>query len=119
MLIGTVLSALIWGSAESLAMLYGGAMVLALTALLHWRHRLAEQVAEKDAGRSLRIIYRTAAERFLLTVALFAVGIGVLKLEPLVLIGGFVLVMSSQILDWFIESRMKRHHGKRRDPYLW
>jgi hypothetical protein len=76
-------------------------------------------IAEKDAGRSLRIIYRTAVERFLLTVVMFAVGIGVLKLEPLVLIGGFVLVLSAQMLDWFIESRMMRNHGKRRDPYLW
>lgn len=119
MLIGAGISALLWGAAESLAAFYGGAMVMVITALMHWRHRLAALVADKDAGRSLRIIYRTAVERFLLTVAMFAVGIGVLKLEPLALIGSFAFVLSGQILDWFIESRMMRHHGKRRDPYLW
>jgi ATP synthase protein I len=119
LLAGIVFSALRWGAAEAMAMLYGGSMVLVITALLHWRHRVAALIAEKDAGRSLRIIYRTAVERFLLTVVMFAVGIGVLKLEPLVLIGGFVLVLSAQMLDWFIESRMMRNHGKRSDPYLW
>ena len=117
--LGSVLTACLWDLSHAMALSYGGLMVMLNTGLLQWRHAQARDKAGKDLGRNMRIIYRTAAERFLLMLTLFAVGIGVLKLEPKALIAGFALLQLAQILDWFFESRMRRHHGKRRDPYLW
>jgi F0F1-type ATP synthase assembly protein I len=117
--LGSALTAYIWGLSHAVALSFGGAMVMLNTALLQWRHAQARSKAGRDLERNMRIIYRTAAERFLLMLALFAVGIGVLNLEPKALIAGFAVLQLAQILDWFVEARMRKHHGKRRDPYLW
>ncbi|MDX1335738.1 MAG: ATP synthase subunit I [Gammaproteobacteria bacterium] len=117
--LGLVLTASFWGLSHAMALSYGGVMVMLNTALLQWRHAQANEKAGRDLARNMRIIYRTAAERFMLVLVLFVIGIGVLKLEPRALIAGFALLQLAQFLDWFIESRMRRHHGKRRDPYLW
>jgi F0F1-type ATP synthase assembly protein I len=111
----------IWvsGLVSAMAVLYGGAMVMINTAVQQWGHFRASRIAGTDLGRNMRIIYRTAAQRFFLSLAMFAVGIGVLKLEPKSMIAGFILLQLAQVLDWFIESRLRKHHVKRRDPYLW
>jgi ATP synthase protein I len=113
------LAYLLWGLNSAMAVLYGGSMVMINSAIQQWGHFRASKTAGNDLGRNMRIIYRTAAERFFVTLALFAVGIGVLRLEPKALIAGFILLQLAQALDWFIESKLRKHHGRRRDPYLW
>ena len=44
-----------------------------------------------SAGESLRLLYRTALERFVLVALLFAVALGTLQLDPLALITGFIV----------------------------
>jgi len=116
---GMALAVWVRGLDSGMAVLYGGVMVMINTAIQQWGHFRATKIAGNDLGRNMRIIYRTAAQRFFLTLALFAIGIGVLKLEPKFLIAGFILLQLAQVLDWFIESRLRKHHVKRRDPYLW
>jgi F0F1-type ATP synthase assembly protein I len=113
------LTYLVWDLESAMAMLFGGAMVVINTVIQQWGHFRATKTAGNDLQRNMRIIYRTAAERFIITLALFAVGIGVLRLEPKFLIAGFIVLQLAQVLDWFIESRLRKHHGRRRDPYLW
>jgi len=113
------LTYLVWNLDSAMAVLFGGAMVVINTVIQQWGHFRAVKTAGNDLQRNMRIIYRTAAERFIITLALFAVGIGVLRLEPKFLIAGFIVLQLAQVLDWFIESRLRKHHGRRRDPYLW
>jgi len=113
------LTYLVWNLDSAMALLFGGAMVVINTVIQQWGHFRAVKTAGNDLQRNMRIIYRTAAERFIITLALFAVGIGVLRLEPKFLIAGFIVLQLAQVLDWFIESRLRKHHGRRRDPYLW
>jgi F0F1-type ATP synthase assembly protein I len=113
------LAILVLDTNSALAVLFGGVMVVINTVIQQWGHFKATRTAGKDLQRNMRIIYRTAAERFFITLALFAVGIGVLRLEPKLLIAGFIILQLAQVLDWFIESRLRKHHGRRRDPYLW
>jgi len=119
-LVGVVaLTYLVWDLDSAVAVLFGGAMVVINTVIQQRGHFRAIKTAGNDLQSNMRIIYRTAAERFFITLALFAVGIGVLRLEPKFLIAGFIVLQFAQVLDWFIESRLRKHHGRRRDPYLW
>lgn len=113
------LTFLVWDLDRAMAVLFGGVMVVINSAIQQWGHSRAIKTAGNDLQSNMRIIYRTAAERFVITLALFAVGIGVLRLEPKFLIAGFIVLQLAQVLDWFIESRLRKHHGRRRDPYLW
>jgi len=113
------LTFLVWDLDSAMAVLFGGAMVVINSVIQQWGHFRAAKTAGNDLQRNMRIIYRTAGERFFITLSLFAVGIGVLRLEPKFLIAGFIVLQLAQVLDWFIESRLRKHHGRRRDPYLW
>jgi hypothetical protein len=46
----------------------------------------------------LRLLYRTALERFVLTATLFALALGVLRLEPLALLTGFIVGQTALIV---------------------
>ena len=118
-LIGMAAAFLLEDSAAALGVLFGGGIVIINTLLLHWHHRRAARTAGIDVGKNMRIMYRAAAERFVITLALFAIGLGILGLEPLPLLLGFIGTQMAQALDWFIESRQRQNNGKRRDPYLW
>lgn len=73
------------------AALYGGliAIINSLQLLRHL-HR-AERIAGDDANGNVRIFYLCAMERLVMTIALFAIGLGALKLAPLPVISGFIL----------------------------
>lgn len=86
----TFLFALLNGLDAFLAALYGGVMVIINTLLLLWHSARAERLEQQDAGQNFRIIVRCALERFIITVALFALGLWRLGLEPLPLISAFV-----------------------------
>ena len=61
------------------------------TLLLEWRRGCADNGRALNGGESLRLLYRTALERFVLVVLLFALMLGVLQLDPLALIAGFIV----------------------------
>jgi ATP synthase protein I len=58
--------------------------------LLEWRRKQADRGPALTAGQSLRVLYRSAVERFVLVALLFAAGIGALALYPLALLTGFI-----------------------------
>ncbi len=78
------------GQIQALAVLFGGAMAALNLVLLEWRRYQADSGRALSAGQSLWALYRSAIERFALVLALFALGMGVLQLEPLPLLTGFI-----------------------------
>ena len=68
----------------------GGLIAMANVLLLEWRRLRADRGRALSAGESLRLLYRTAVERFVLVLLLFVVTLGTLQLDPLALITGFI-----------------------------
>ena len=78
------------GYDQALSALFGGGMAVLNVLLLTWRRHQADSGRALSAGQSLWVLYRSAIERFVLVLALFVLGMGVLQLEPLPLLSGFV-----------------------------
>lgn len=64
-------------------------MVSAL--LLSWGVVIASRRAVENRNRGMLILYVGAVQRFLLVLAMFGLGVGVLKLNPLFMVIGFGL----------------------------
>ena len=91
-LVVTVFIILWWqGNSASIACFYGGGIAIANTLLQRWHLISSAKQAKSDAGMNLRKAYRCVAERWLLTVVMFAVGFAVLILSPLPLMTGFIV----------------------------
>jgi F0F1-type ATP synthase assembly protein I len=79
-----------YGGFQAVSVWGGGVIAMAHTQLLEWRRGCAESGPALTGGESLRLLYRTALERFVLVVLLFVLALGVLQLEPAALIAGFI-----------------------------
>ncbi|MEQ1663601.1 MAG: ATP synthase subunit I [Thiobacillus sp.] len=79
------------GTGAALALLYGGAVALAVSLLLVWRERKSMRHPEWDQHQLLKLFVRVGVERLILLVVLLAVGLEVLKLAPLPLMLGLLL----------------------------
>lgn len=75
---------------------YGGAVSLILSVLLSRGVMLAGRM--ESAKTSQAILYAGAAVRFVLVLALFAIGLAGLKLMPVAVISGFVAVQLAFLL---------------------
>jgi len=73
------------GFAAALAALYGGAVVMVVSALLAWRMKRASRPGAGVAG-----LYLSTLERMVFVAAAFVLALAVLKLQPLALIAGFI-----------------------------
>jgi len=83
---------LLWqGYSAAYASFFGGFIAVANTLLQRWHLIKAATQAKSDAGKNLRKAYRCIAERWLLTIVLFAVGFAVLAFLPLPLMTGFIV----------------------------
>jgi ATP synthase protein I len=91
-----------WGRAVAEAALYGALIALANTGLLMWRMRRGAQ-GELSARQHLKGFYRSSAERYLLVAILFGVGMGLLKLLPLVVMVGFALGQLAWIVALLVQ----------------
>lgn len=80
-----------WGEKAALSAAYGVAVSLIITLLMLARERESEAHSEWTAQRQLGQFFRLEAERFVLAIALLALGFMSGKSEPLALISGFVL----------------------------
>ena len=80
-----------YGQASAVAGISGGLVALANSGLLAWRMWTARRLNKTDAQRDLRMLYRTGLERFALVAIFLTLGMGILKLDPLIMIAGFVL----------------------------
>ena len=79
-----------YGSSEAAASVYGGGIAMANGLLLEWRRHRADSGRVLGAGESIRLLYRTAIERWVLVIVLFALGMGILRLDAPVLLAGFI-----------------------------
>lgn len=80
-----------WGEKVALSAAYGVAVSLIITLLMLARQRESETHSDWTAQRQLGQFFRLEAERFILAVALLALGFMSGKTEPLALMSGFVL----------------------------
>jgi ATP synthase protein I len=88
-----------YGKPVAVALMFGGLMTVINTLLLARCMTRAEKIASKDPGKNLKLIYLCAAQRLLMTVVLFGVGIGLLKMKPLPLLLGFMLGQVAHFLN--------------------
>jgi hypothetical protein len=77
---------------------FGGGIAMANLLLLEWRRRTADSGPALSATASLRLLYRTALERFILVVVMFSLALGVWQLEPLALLCGFIVGLVAQVM---------------------
>ena len=97
------------GGGAAVSTLFGGAVALVNVALLLWRRERADRGRALSAGESIRLLYRSALERFFAVMALFALGMGVLQLHAAALLTGFVM---GQVALFFTENKRKsERHG--------
>ena len=82
---------MIYGGFQAGSAAFGGICACANRLLLEWRRRKADSGRALSAGQSMRLLYRTALERFVLVGVLFALGLGVWQLDPLALLTGFIV----------------------------
>ena len=80
----------------------GGLIAMTNVLLLEWRRRQADNGRALSAGESLRLLYRTALQRFVLIALLFALALGGLQLDPVALISGFIMGLMALV---FTETR--------------
>ena len=84
------------GSAGTVAVLFGGGIILNNVLLQYWYMRRAKRQARADAEKNLRLMMSCAIQRFIATVVLFALGMGALQLLPLAVISGFGVALLAQ-----------------------
>jgi F0F1-type ATP synthase assembly protein I len=81
----------VWGSSTASAALAGGA--IGVVTNLYVARRVFGNGAVRPAQQVLQRFYAAEAVKFALTFGLFALGIGVLKLNALPLLGGYGLTL--------------------------
>ena len=91
LLVAAGIAWLFWGQKAAFSAAYGVAVTLIITLLMLARQRESETQSDWTAQRQLGQFFRLEAERFILAVALLALGFMSGKTEPLALLSGFVL----------------------------
>ena len=102
---------LVMGTTAAIAALFGSLIVILNNLMQVWQLKRADRIAGREAGSNLRYLYRCTIERYVVTVALFAAGIGALQLAALPLISGFIIGHVAMVIRWFLESELRRRHG--------
>ena len=82
-----------WGRSTAVAALAGGA--IGVVTNLYVALRVFGNGAVRPAPQVLQRFYAAEAVKFALTLGLYALGIGVLKLNALPLLGGYVLTLAA------------------------
>jgi F0F1-type ATP synthase assembly protein I len=92
-------------SQSGISVLWGGFCALMNMCLLIWRMRTGagkKAGQDIDANRHLRLMYRSALERFFVVMGLLAFGMLRLKLAPYAILLGFIVGQSVFILTHLI-----------------
>ena len=82
---------IVYGGFQAGSAAFGGVIAGANCLLLDWRRNTANKGRALSAGESIRLLYRTAVERFVLVIVLFALGLGAWQLDPPALLTGFIV----------------------------
>ncbi len=91
---------------------FGGCVATFGTLFLAWRYVTGGRQEHLGAEWILRHAYRTALERFVLVACLLAIGMGILRLAPALVLAGFVCGQSAWLAApvWM---KLKKQNGKR------
>ena len=84
---------------QSVSAIFGMLTSIALTLLLSHGVKRAEKSALQDPKKSMGILYLGAVQRFVLVLAFFIVGLGIMKLEPLAMALGFGLTQFAYVFN--------------------
>ena len=80
----------IFGSSwQGVSATYGCLITMLISAYLGYGVVKAEKSAQTDPKKSLGILYFGAAQRFMMVIGFFIIGLAILKLEPLATAAGF------------------------------
>lgn len=90
---------MLYGGFQAGSAAFGGVCASANCLLLEWRRYQADQGQALSAAQSMRLLYRTALERFVLIGVLFALGLGLWQLDPLALITGFIVGQTALVFN--------------------
>lgn len=94
---------------DAQAALFGGSCALLNTWLLGRRLRLADEVARLSPGQEVTVIYMGVVQRFTLLLALFILGMGWLRLNPVPLLVAFG---TAQVAFFSVKSWPSRAAGQ-------
>ena len=109
----TVVVALASGLPAARAVVYGGATALLSAWALGLSVRKAAQVAALSPGSETPVLYIGAVVRFVLVLVLFGLGMGLLKLAPGPLLGGFIVAQLGHFINGSrIFARADREAGR-------
>jgi ATP synthase protein I len=98
----SVIFFMIYGAFQAGSVWFGGLIAMTSAQWLEWRRRRVDQGPALSAGESMRVLYRTALERFVWVLLLFALGLGVLQLDPVALITGFIVGQLALLLTGIV-----------------
>ncbi|VAW94254.1 hypothetical protein MNBD_GAMMA23-2217 [hydrothermal vent metagenome] len=96
-LIATAITTILKGNEFLWSTLYGGATVVTSTLFFGWKLMLATQSADKAHVVNTVALFKGIFLRFILVVALLALGMGWLKLSPAGILAGFI---AAQLAYW-------------------
>lgn len=110
-LIAAIVSFLQKDSGFALALIFGGLISLAGTWIHAWRVHIGTEAATDDGGEALGIdsseLVKGSVLKFITVIALFALGMAVIKLEPLAIVTGFVIAQMSFLFTRGYAARRK------------
>lgn len=110
-LIAAIVSFLQKDSGFALALIFGGLISLAGTWVHAWRVHIGTEAATDESGEGLGIdsseLVKGSVLKFITVIALFALGMAVIKLEPLAIVTGFVIAQMSFLFTRGYAARRK------------
>lgn len=87
------------GSWPAISAFAGASVSIALLLVLRYGVKRAAEMAQHDQKGSMLILYLGAAQRFILILVLFALGLGVVGFDPLAMFVGFFLAQLSNLIN--------------------
>lgn len=95
------------GSGFALALIFGGLISLAGTWVHAWRVHLATEAAHEGLGIDSSELIKGSVLKFIIVIALFALGMAIIRLEPLAIVAGFVIAQMSFLFTRGYAARRK------------
>ena len=100
-IVAAVILTFVKGHEFFIATLYGGAVVIVSTIYFGWRLKIATEAVDNTPSVNSAELFKGIILRFLMVIALLALGLGWLKLEPAGILSGFIV---AQLAFWFSRS---------------
>jgi len=105
--IAAIVSYLQKDSGFALALIFGGLISLAGTWVHAWRVHIGTEAASDGLGIDSSELIKGSVLKFITVIALFVIGMAVIKLEPLAIVTGFVIAQMSFLFTRGYAARRK------------